>query len=76
MRSSPFSIPGTAWTTFVSPGTVLGILRECYAKERGYSMDLLDHLEDVSSLTITDTAYDVLGDNPLHPLTEIQWQST
>ena len=57
------------------PETVLGILRERYAQERGYSMDLLDHLEDASSLTITDITYDVLGDNPLHPLTEIQWQS-
>ncbi|MCL9812081.1 class I SAM-dependent methyltransferase [Natranaeroarchaeum aerophilus] len=57
------------------PETVLGILRKRYAQERGYSMDLLGHLEDASSLTITDTAYDVLGDNPLHPLTEIQWQS-
>lgn len=57
------------------PKTVLGIIRERYAQERDYSMDLLDHLEDASSLTITDTTYDVLGDNPLHPLTEIQWQS-
>lgn len=58
------------------PETVLGILRERYARERGYSMDLLEHLEDASSLTVTDTTYDVLGDNPLHPLTEIQWHST
>ena len=58
------------------PETVLGILRERYAQERGYGMDLLDQFEDASSLRIMDTAYDVLGDNPLHPLTEIQWQST
>ena len=58
------------------PETVLGILREQYAQERDYSMDLLDELGDASSLTVTNTAYDVLGDNPLHPLTEIQWQST
>lgn len=58
------------------PKSVLGILREQYAQERDYSMDLLEELEDSSSLTITDTTYDVLGDNPLHPLTEIQWQST
>jgi len=57
------------------PETVLGILRERCAEERGYSMDLLDQLGDASSLTITDTTYDVLGDNPLHPLTKIRWQS-
>ncbi len=56
------------------PETVLGILRERYAKERGYNMDLLAHIEEASTLSITDTAYDVLGDNPLHPLTEIQWE--
>ena len=58
------------------PETVLGILREQYAQKRDYSVDLLNELGDASSLTIMDTAYDVLGDNPLHPLTEIQWQST
>ena len=58
------------------PETVLGILRERYARERDYSMDLLDELGDASPLTVTNTAYDVLGDNPLHPLTEIRWQST
>lgn len=58
------------------PETVLGILRERYAQERGYNIDLLNQLGDVASLTIMDTAYDVLGDNPLHPLTEIQWRST
>jgi len=58
------------------PETILGILRKQYAQERGYSMDLLDQLGEASSLTITGTTYDVLGDNPLHPLTEIQWKST
>lgn len=57
------------------PETVLGTLRERYAEERGYSMDLLERLEDASGLAITDTTYDVLGDNPLHPLTEIRWRS-
>jgi hypothetical protein len=58
------------------PETVLGILRKRYAQERGYSMDVLDHLEDASSLTVTDTAYDVFGDNPLHPLTAVRWRPT
>jgi len=55
------------------PETVLGMLREQYSRERGYSDDLRCHLADASALRVTDVSYDVLGDNPLHPLTAIRW---
>lgn len=56
------------------PETVLGLLRERYARERGYNMALHSHPVDAESIRVTDSAYDVLGDNPLHPLTAIRWQ--
>lgn len=56
------------------PETVLGLLRERYARERGYRLDVLDHLEEASQLQVTDISDDVMGDNPLHPLTEIRWE--
>lgn len=55
------------------PDTVLGLLREQYSRERGYSDTLRRHLDDAPSLRVTDVTYDVLGDNPLHPLTAIRW---
>lgn len=55
------------------PETVLGMLREQYSRERGYSDDVRSHLEDAPTVCVTDVSYDVLGDNPLHPLTAIRW---
>lgn len=53
---------------------LLGQLRRSYVRERGYNDDLLASLRDADALDVTHTAYDVVGGNPLHPLSEIRWK--
>lgn len=54
--------------------TLLGQLRRSYVARRGYNDDLLSSLRDVGGLEVAATNYDVIGGNPLHPLSEIRWR--
>lgn len=54
--------------------TLLGRLRQSYVRLRGYNDDLLASLRDADGLDVVETNYDVVGGNPLHPLSEIQWR--
>lgn len=58
------------------PDTVLGLLRRRYAEVRNYSADLLSVLDEHRDISVTDVEYDVIGANPLHPLTAVRWQPT
>ena len=58
------------------PDTVLGILRQRYAKVHNYSTDFLSAVEKHRDLTVTHIEYDVVGSNPLHPLTAVRWRPT
>lgn len=57
------------------PETTLGHLRCRYTEERGYNSDALEQMRSAESLAVTDVTYDVLGANPLHPLTRIRWRA-
>lgn len=54
--------------------TLLGQLRRSYVARRGYNDDLLSSLQEADELEVTATNYDVIGGNPLHPLSEIRWR--
>ncbi|MFC4553358.1 MULTISPECIES: class I SAM-dependent methyltransferase [Halorussus] len=54
--------------------TLLGQLRRSYVARRGYNDDLLSSLRDADRFEVTETTYDVVGGNPLHPLSEIRWK--
>ncbi|USZ67725.1 class I SAM-dependent methyltransferase [Halorussus salilacus] len=54
--------------------TLLGQLRRSYIRERGYNDDLLASLRDADAIDVTETTYDVVGGNPLHPLSEVHWR--
>lgn len=58
----------------VHPETTLGLLRRRYARVRGYSGGLLAALERHEDVEVTTVRYDVLGGNPLHPLTLLRWR--
>ncbi|WP_255195041.1 class I SAM-dependent methyltransferase [Halorarius litoreus] len=55
------------------PETTLGLLRRHYARVRGYDTSLLDALRTHEDIAVQAVEYDVLGANPLHPLTAIRW---
>ena len=57
-----------------SNGAVLGLLRQAYTRERGYDRDLLSSLRAVSDIRIEAATYDVVGANPLHPLSMVRWR--
>lgn len=57
------------------PETPLGKLRRRYAQERGYNGELLRLLERDDRLVATEICYDVVGANPLHPLSTIRWRT-
>lgn len=56
------------------PETVLGYLRRAYNDTRGYNMALHSELEVAAGIEITAREYDVLGLNPLHPITLMRWE--
>ena len=58
------------------PDTVLGLLRQQYASVRNYNTDFLSIVENHQDLTVTHIEYDVIGPNPLHPLTAVRWRPT
>lgn len=57
------------------PRTVLGLLREQYADERGYDVTFRDRLADAEALQVTSVSSDVVGANPLHPVTLLRWEA-
>lgn len=57
------------------PETTLGLLRRRYGRLRGYSGELLALLERHPAIDVAEVTYDVLGPNPLHPLTAIRWRA-
>ena len=59
-----------------SAETVLELLRQAYTRERGYDCDLLSALQTANGVRIEATTYDVVGANPLHPLSAIRWRPT
>lgn len=56
------------------PETTLGLLRQHYARLRGYGGGLLGALEAHDGVEVTTVEYDVGGANPLHPHTLIRWE--
>jgi hypothetical protein len=54
--------------------SLLGLLRRGYADLRNYNDDLLASLRTTESLDVVSATYDVVGGNPLHPLSEIRWE--
>lgn len=56
------------------PETTLGLLRQHYARIRGYDGGLLGALEARDGIEVTTVEYDVVGANPLHPHTLIRWR--
>ncbi|WP_435175280.1 hypothetical protein [Halorussus sp. AFM4] len=54
--------------------TLLGQLRMEYANLRNYNDDLLTSLRATGGIDVTSVTYDVVGGNPLHPLSEIVWE--
>ncbi|WP_137285135.1 class I SAM-dependent methyltransferase [Halorussus salinisoli] len=54
--------------------SLLGQLRRSYTDRRDYNDDLLTSLRDADELDVTATTYDVVGGNPLHPLSEVRWE--
>ncbi|WP_276301837.1 class I SAM-dependent methyltransferase [Halorussus lipolyticus] len=55
--------------------TLLGLLRRQYTDFRNYNDDLLASLQAAGGIDIATATYDVVGGNPLHPLSEIRWES-
>jgi hypothetical protein len=53
--------------------TLLGLLRREYTDLRNYNDDLLASLRATREVEIASATYDVVGGNPLHPLSEIRW---
>lgn len=58
-----------------SEETLLGLLRRKYTHARGYNPGILTALNTIEDIEITATTYDVMGRNPLHPLSEIHWKA-
>ncbi len=56
------------------PETTLGLLRRHHSRVRGYDGELLAMLEEHDAIDIVETEYDILGANPLHPMTLICWR--
>lgn len=54
--------------------SMLGLLRKAYTRERGYDADLLSALRDADAVAVEATDYDVVGANPLHPLSVVRWR--
>jgi hypothetical protein len=54
--------------------TLLGLLRRQYTDFRNYNDDLLASLQTAEGIDIATATYDVVGGNPLHPLSEIRWE--
>ncbi|WP_135824310.1 class I SAM-dependent methyltransferase [Halorussus ruber] len=54
--------------------TLLGLLRRRYTDTRNYNDDLLASLQTAAGIEIATATYDVVGGNPLHPLSEIRWE--
>ena len=57
-----------------STESMLGLLRRAYTRERGYDRDLLSSLRAVDGVRIEAPTYDVVGANPLHPLSVVRWR--
>ncbi|NEU56126.1 class I SAM-dependent methyltransferase [Halorussus sp. MSC15.2] len=55
--------------------TLLGQLRRSYTDRREYNDDLLTALRATDGIEIASATYDVVGGNPLHPLSEIRWEA-
>ncbi|WP_128476162.1 class I SAM-dependent methyltransferase [Halorussus pelagicus] len=54
--------------------TLLGLLRRGYTDLRDYNDDLLTSLRVAEGIEVSSATYDVVGGNPLHPLSEIRWE--
>jgi hypothetical protein len=54
--------------------TLLGLLRREYTDLRNYNDDLLASLQATGDIEIASATYDVVGGNPLHPLSEVRWK--
>ncbi|MFC7079739.1 hypothetical protein [Halorussus caseinilyticus] len=54
--------------------TLLGHLRRGYADLREYNDDMLASLRVADGIDVTSATYDVIGGNPLHPLSEVRWK--
>ncbi|NHN59522.1 MULTISPECIES: class I SAM-dependent methyltransferase [Halorussus] len=54
--------------------TLLGHMRRAYADLRDYNDDLLTSLRAAEGVDVTSATYDVVGGNPLHPLSEVVWE--
>ncbi|WP_135852927.1 class I SAM-dependent methyltransferase [Halorussus salinus] len=57
-----------------SDESLLGLLRRAYTERREYNDDLLTSLRGCGAVEVTSATYDVVGGNPLHPLSEIRWE--
>lgn len=57
-----------------SAESLLGLLRRGYADARNYNDDLLTALRAADCVDVASATYDVVGGNPLHPLSEIRWE--
>lgn len=57
------------------PDTLLGSLRKSYTEYRDYNRDLLSTLREIDEVTIAEQKYDVVGTNPLHPMSIIRWET-
>lgn len=56
------------------PDTLLGLLRQRYATVNDYNTDIVSVLSEQHDLSVTAVEYDVIGANPLHPSTAVQWR--
>lgn len=56
------------------PDTLLGLLRQRYTTVNDYNTDLVSVLSEHRDLSVTAVEYDVIGANPLHPSTAVQWR--
>ncbi len=56
------------------PDTLLGLLRQRYATANDYNTDLVSVLSEHPDLSVTAVEYDMIGANPLHPLTAVRWR--
>lgn len=56
------------------PDTLLGLLRQRYATVNEYNTDLVSALSEHRDISVTAVEYDVIGSNPLHPVTAIRWR--
>jgi hypothetical protein len=54
--------------------TLLGLLRREYTDLRNYNDDLLASHQATGGIEIASATYDVVGGNPLHPLSEVRWK--